>query len=90
MLLYNELDFQNPIKIFNKYAEYPKITKFKKKFFTQKAYIYLGKTIIPKVKFKSPLENEMLEFLRCLNNTTKPFPSPNIAMNVLKILEQLN
>ena len=82
--------FSKSNKIFNKYAEYPKITKFKKKFFTQKAYIYLGKTIIPKVKFKSPLENEMLEFLRCLNNKKKPFTSTKIAMNVLKILEKLN
>lgn len=90
MLLYNEMDFQNPIKIFNKYAEYPKINKFKKKFFTQKANIYLGKTIIPKVKFKSPLENEMSEFLKCLNNKKKPFTSTKIAMNILEILEKLN
>ena len=90
MLLYNEMDFQNPIKIFNKYAEYPKINKFKKKFFTQKANIYLGKTIIPKVKFKSPLENEMSEFLKCLNNKKKPLTSTKIAMNILEILEKLN
>ena len=66
MLLFNELDFKNPIKIYNKYATYPKISNFKKKFFTQKANIYLGSTLTPKIKSKSPLENEMKEFLWCL------------------------
>ncbi len=90
MLLYNELDFQNPIKIFNKYAEYPKISKFNKSFFTQKANIYSGSTIVPKIKFKSPLENEMQEFLKCLNKKKKPFTSIKLALNVLEILERLN
>ena len=40
MLLYNELDFQKPIKIFNKYAEYPKLKKFGKKFYTESEYIF--------------------------------------------------
>ncbi len=90
MLLYNELDFQKPIKIFNKYAEYPQIGKFSKKFFTQKANIYLGSTFVPKIKFKSPLENEMSEFINCINKKKKPLTSTNISLNVLETLEKLN
>ena len=41
MLLFNELDFNNPIKIYNKYITYPKIQNFKKGFFTQKKQIYI-------------------------------------------------
>ncbi len=89
MLLFNEMDFSNPIKIFNKYASYPKINKFNKKFFTQKANIYLGSTFSPNIKSKSPLENEMKEFLRCLRLKKKPLTDTNISYKVLKILQKL-
>ena len=89
MLLFNELDFKNPIKIYNKYANYPKINNFKKNFFTQKANIYFGSTFAPKVKFSSPLENEMKEFLRCLNNGKKPLTSSKISIDIMKTLEKL-
>ncbi len=90
MLLYNELDFESPVKIFNKYAEYPKVGKFSKKFFTQKAYIYLGKTYIPKIKSRPPLENEMLEFLKCLKNHSTPMTSTSLSLDIQNILKKLN
>lgn len=90
MLLFDELDFKSPIKIFNKYASYPKIFNFKKHFFTQKANIYYGSTIIPKIKSKSPLENEMNEFLKCLFLKKKPITSTKLSINILKTLEKLN
>ena len=90
MLLYNELDFKSPIKIFNKYAEYPNLSRFDKNFFTQKANIYLGKTTKPKIKFKSPLKNEMLEFLRCIKGLKKPLTSTKLSMDVMKVLQNLD
>ena len=90
MLLFDELDFNNPIKIYNKYATYPKTYNFKKNFFTQKANIYFGSTLTPKIKSKSPLENEMREFLRCLNYKKKPSVSMEVSISVLKTLEKLN
>ena len=89
MLLFNELDFENPIKIYNKYAKYPKIKNFKKRFFTQKANIFLGSTLTPKIKANSPLNNEMLEFIKCLNTQKKPI-SLIKSINILKTLEKLN
>ena len=89
MLLFDELDFKNPIKIYNKYATYPKIQNFKKNFFTQKANIFLGSTLKPKIKSKSPLENEMIEFIKCINCEKKPI-SISKSINILKILEKLN
>tara|TARA_B100001057_G_scaffold106499_1_gene104140 strand:+ start:601 stop:1578 length:978 start_codon:yes stop_codon:yes gene_type:complete len=89
MLLFNELDFNSPIKIYNKYANYPKINNFKKDFFTQKANIYYGSTFIPKIKFSSPLENEMKEFLKCLYKNKKPLISTKILINIMKTLEKL-
>lgn len=89
MLLYNEIDFKNPIKIYNKYASYPSLGKFSKKFFTQKANIYYGSTISPKVKSNSPLENEMREFLKCCKGKKTPKTSAEISLKILKILEKL-
>ena len=56
MLLFNEMDPLNKIKIYNKYAEYPKISQFDSSYFSQKAKIYEGKNIIPKVKLNDPLK----------------------------------
>ncbi len=89
MLLFNELDFNSPIKIYNKYANYPKINRFKKNFFTQKANIYYGSTFSPKIKFSPPLENEMKEFLRCLYKKKEPLTSSKISINIMKTLEKL-
>jgi predicted dehydrogenase len=36
MLLFDEMDKKNPIKIYNKYAKYPKINSFQKKFLRRK------------------------------------------------------
>ncbi len=49
-LLFNELDDLNKIKIFNKYAEYPKINYFDNSYFKNKAKIYIGKNYTPKIK----------------------------------------
>ena len=88
MLLFDEMNFKYPIKIYNKYVEYPKIQSFEKRFFTQKANIYLGSTLKPKIKTNSPLENEMKEFLKRINsrNYNEFLLDP---INILKILEKL-
>ncbi len=90
MLLFNEMDFKNPIKIFNKYASYPKINKFDKSFFTQKANIYQGSTFSPKIKTKSPLENEISEFIDRIKKKRNHLTDIKISYHVLKILERLD
>ena len=41
----DEMNLKEPIKIYNKYAKYPKIHEFKKKFFASKALIYFREGI---------------------------------------------
>ena len=65
MLLFDEMDLVNTIKIYNKYVEYPKVHEFNKKFFKSKALIYEGKNFSPKIKSKSPLKSEIRHFLKC-------------------------
>ena len=40
MLLFDELDYKNPIKIYNKYANYPKTKNFKKDFLLKKQIFF--------------------------------------------------
>jgi len=90
MLLFDEMDKDKPIKIYNKYAEYPKIDSFKKNFFTEKANIYYGKTFFPKIKFTSPLKLEMLEFIKSIKKNKAPKTDGVYALKVMKLIEKVN
>ena len=89
MLQFDEMEKTNKIKIYNKYASYPNIKKFKKSFFTPKAYIYLGRTSIPKIRFKSPMIDELKHFFNCVKRRKNPSTSGMHALNVIKIIEKI-
>ena len=90
MLLFDEMDKGKPIKIYNKYAEYPKLDSFKKDFFTEKANIYYGKTFFPKIKFTSPLTLEMREFIKSIKKHKAPKTDGLYALNVMRLIEKVN
>jgi predicted dehydrogenase len=87
MLLFDELDANNKIKIYNQYAKYPKTSNFKKSFFTPQANIFVGKTYSPKIKFKSPLKEEILHFFKCVKKRKKPSTDAKYALDVSVIIE---
>jgi len=89
MLLFDEMKKDNKIVIYNKYAEYPKISEFKDKFFRQKAKIYFGKNYSPKVKSNNPLLDELKYFFRCIKNNNKPFTNIDFAEKILKVLDKI-
>jgi predicted dehydrogenase len=86
MLLFNEMNLQNPITIYDQYASYPKVHKFNKSFFTPTANIYYGKTYNPKIKFKAPLRSELLYFLKITSSKSDGI-SKNIKNNSLHALQ---
>ena len=89
MLQFDEMIQSDKIKIYDKYAEYPKIDKFKKNLFNSKALIYSGKTFVPKIKYESPLKNEIFHFLNCVINKTLPRTDGSYALKVSEIIEKL-
>ncbi len=89
MLQFDEMQNKNKIKIYNKYAVYPNVKIFKKAFFTPKAFIYLGKTSIPKIKYTSPMVNEIYHFFNCILKNKKPLTSGKHALNVMRIIEKV-
>ena len=89
MLLFDEMNLVNTIRIYNKYAEYPKVHEFDKKFFKSKALIYEGKNFSPKIKLKSPLEREIKYFFKCVNKKIIPKTNFNFAYKILKFLKKI-
>ena len=86
MLLFDEMKPINKIKIFNKYAEYPKINKLKNNFFFKHAKIYEGNNFEPKIKDNDSLFDEIKYFLSNKNRNIIDF---KFGFNVLSILDKI-
>ena len=90
MLLFNEMLSDNKIKIYNKYAKYPKISEFDNKFFNKNAKIYLGKNYSPKISENDSLLDEIKYFFKCAKRNTKPVTDIDFATKILKILNKVS
>ena len=86
MLLFNEMDESNKLKIFNKYAYYPKLSRFKKNYISNKARIYLGKTKNIKIKESDTLKNELIYFENMSKKNKKPISDGKFCLDVLKLI----
>ena len=88
MLLFDEMLVKDKIKIFNKYASYPKIEMLKNNFFNRKIKIFIGKNFTPRLKANDSLEDEIKHFLK-FNNKKNKFCNVYFAKEILKILADL-
>ena len=86
MLLFDEMNKTNKLKVFNKYAHYPKITKFKKDYISNKARIYEGKTKNYLIKETDTLKNELLHFQKMCKIKSKPITDGNFCLDVLRLI----
>ena len=85
MLLFDEMNTNEPLKIYNNYVNFPKIEKFTKYYFNQSKYIFKGKSKSIKLKETKPLNNEILEFLDNKNNIT----DINFSEDIIKIIKNI-
>ena len=90
MLLFDEMESINKIKIFNKYAQYPKISHFDNNFFNKKAKIYVGKNFSPQIKQNDSLQDEMKYFFNCIKTKKKPITDLAFATKILRTLKKIN
>lgn len=86
MLLFDEMDKENKLKIFNKYVFYPKVAKFKENYFSNKARIYLGKTKNIIVKETDSLKEELIHFEKKAESNTEPLTNGKFCLDILKII----
>ena len=86
MLLFDEMNIREPIKIYNNYVAFPKIDKFTKYFFNQSKYIFKGKSKSIKLKETRPLNNEIIHFLKKNQNIT----NLKFSENIIKTIKNIN
>ena len=86
MLLFDEMESKNKLKIFNQYASYPQITKFKENYISKNARIYKGKTKNINVKETDTLKNELLHFEKSCKNNIMPITNGKFCLEVLKLI----
>lgn len=84
MLLYNEMDLNKPIKIYNNYVSFPKIDKFTKDYFNHSRYIFKGTSKSIKLKNKKPLDEEIKEFINKKESLTNINFSEKIILTLRK------
>ena len=85
MLCFDEMNIDEPLKIYHQYAKYPKLDFFDKKFLKSKALIYKGENKTIRVKSKSPLVNEIKEFF----DNKKPITDIKLATDILFFLKNI-
>ena len=85
MLLFDEMNVKEPIKIYDNYVSFPKIDKFSKNYFNQSKYVFKGKSISIKLKDTKPLNNEINEFIKSKKNIT----NIHFSKNIIKILKNI-
>tara|TARA_A100001015_G_scaffold291239_1_gene365150 strand:- start:5646 stop:6617 length:972 start_codon:yes stop_codon:yes gene_type:complete len=85
MLIFDEMDLETPLKIYNQYAKYPKLDYFSKNFLKSKAYIYKGSSKNVKIVANPSLENEILYFLKSKKIET----DINFGSKILSILKRI-
>ena len=85
MILFDEMNKDEPIQIFNNYAHYPKLSKFTESYFSKKAFVYKGKSKRIKLNTKNSLDNEILYFL----NDRKNISDIDFAKDVINISNKI-
>jgi predicted dehydrogenase len=84
MVVYNDVESLEKIKIYDKGVEKPPYTNTFGDF--QYSYRY-GDVIIPNIRFTEPLRKECQHFLDCINNHSEPLSSGQDGLRVVKIIE---
>lgn len=85
MLLFDEMNNDEPIKIYNNYVSFPKIDKFSQNYFNQSKYIFKGSSKSIKLKDIKPLNNEIKEFIYSSVNHA----DINFSEKIIKVLKKV-
>ena len=85
MLLFDEMNINEPIKIYNNYVSFPKIKNFSKLYFNQSKYIFRGKSKSIRLSMQKPLNVEIEEFIKSKRNLT----NLRFSKNIIKTLKNI-
>jgi predicted dehydrogenase len=84
MVVYDDLELTEKIKVYDKGVEPPPYTDNFGEF--QCTYRH-GDVIIPQLQFVEPLKQECQHFLECIRNSSTPRSDGRVGLNVVRVLE---
>jgi len=84
MVVYNDVDSNEKIRIYDKGVEVPPFTQDFQEF--QCNYRY-GDVIVPHIRFEEPLRKECQHFLDCIKTHETPCSSGYVGLKVIRVLE---
>jgi len=84
MVVYNDVENNEKIKIFDKGVDVPSYTNGFEEFSCNYRY---GDVTIPNVRFSEPLRKECQHFLDCIEDGTTPISSGYDGLRVIKVIE---
>ena len=85
MLLFDEMNDSNKLRIFNKFAYYPKLSKFKKTIYQIKQNL-LRQNKNVKIKETDSLKNELNYFENVSKKNQKPITDGKFCLDILKLV----
>tara|TARA_B100000900_G_scaffold413014_1_gene436009 strand:+ start:771 stop:1763 length:993 start_codon:yes stop_codon:yes gene_type:complete len=90
ILLFDELNVINPIKIYNIFKKYPSTKDLSIKYFNPQQKILIEKPYCPKFPKFSPLKDEIFHFLNCIKKNKDIITDGKFALNISKDLQKFN
>lgn len=85
MILFDEMNIDRPLQIFDNYVHYPKLSKFTKSYFSKKAFVYKGKSSYIKINDSKPLDNEINDFI----NEKKNISDIDFSSDIIKLANKV-
>lgn len=85
MIIFDDMDNEMPIKIYDKHADTGDIAKNSN--LEYKIKLHSGDIYIPQINYSEPLFEELKHFFDCINHKTKPKTDVENGLKVVKVLE---
>ena len=89
ILLFDELNVKNPIKIYKIFDKYPSTKNLSIKVFKPQHKIEIVKPFLPKFKNVNPLEDEIKYYLNCVQHDRKIMTDGKFALKICLFLNKI-
>lgn len=89
ILLFDELNIKNPIKIYKIFDKYPSTKNLSIKVFKPQHKIEIVKPFLPKFKNVNPLEDEIKYYLNCVQHDRKIMTDGKFALKICLFLNKI-
>ena len=87
MLVWDDLDMQAPIRVFDKRADLPDATTTRGDFLDHKVRLLDDGVFIPNIAINRPLQDECAHFLDCIRKGSRPRSDGQSGLRVVRALE---